>query len=137
RGDGGSGLPEAERTDQVHNALDFRGTRTGGAGRLERQRPRRVDGAELRELGAVAERRAGRRAVDAQHATVLEREQIAPAQTGKAHGGVALRGEIAIRREPQETAFGGGVEPAGNRRQGEYGLIYNAPSAFSCQQWQG
>src|SRR5213078_369240 len=123
-------LPEADRTDQVHHALDVRGTRTRGAGRFERQRPRRVDRAELRELGAVAERRAGRRAVDAQHATVLEREQIAPAQTGKAHGDVALRGEIAIRREPQEAAFGGGVEPAGNGRQGLKGNYRRLTAIF-------
>src|SRR5437763_16367690 len=105
-------LPEAEWTDQVHHALDVRSARTRGAGRLEPQGPRRVHRAELRELGALGERRAGRRAVDAHHATVLEREQIAAAQAGEADGQVPFRGEIAVRREPQEAAFGGGVEPA-------------------------
>src|SRR5438094_484173 len=81
----------------------------------------------VRELEA---RRAGRRAVDAQHATVLERQQVAAAQAGKAHGWVALRGEIAVRREPQEAALGGGVEPAGDGRQGLKGNYRRLTAIF-------
>src|SRR5439155_5555966 len=58
-----------------------------------------------------------RRAVDAQHPPVLECEQIAPPQTREAHGRVAFRGQVAVRREPQVAALGGGVEPTGERGQ--------------------
>src|SRR2546426_8342413 len=38
--------PEAERAHQIHHALDLRGARARSLGRLEQQRPRRVDRSE-------------------------------------------------------------------------------------------
>src|SRR5437879_279343 len=109
------------------------GSRARRAGGLEQQRPRGVHGAEVCELGAVGELRTRRRAVHAQHPAVLQRNEVAAPQSGEPDRGVALRGEIAHRREADEAALGREIEPAGDWWQGGSRIIYTAPSAMSCQ----
>src|SRR5439155_2923946 len=121
------------RSHQVHHALDLGGARARRPGGLEQERSRGVDGAELRELGAVREPRIRRRAIHAHHATVLERDEVAAPQSGEPDRGVALGGEVARRREADEAALGRGIEPAGDWWHGGCRVIYTAPSAVSCQ----
>src|SRR5437867_1226302 len=110
-------LAEAERAHQVHHALDLGGARARRPGGLEQEWSRGVDGAELRELGAVREPRTRRRAIHAHHATVLERDEVAAPQSGKPDRGVALGGEVAARGEADEAALWRGFAPAGDRSQ--------------------
>src|SRR6058998_1891625 len=91
RGDDQRALAEAEGAHEIDDALDLGGARARGLRGLEQQRPRRMHGAELGELGALREPLRGG-AVHARHAAVLERHEVAAAQPRQPDGGVSPRG---------------------------------------------
>src|SRR5882762_4312984 len=76
-----------------------------------------LHGAELGEVGTLTEV-CGWSAVDAQDASVVQRDEIAAPQSREAHPGIALGGQIAVGGTPYGAAVGGGVEPAGDGSQG-------------------
>jgi hypothetical protein len=59
-----------------------------------------MNGAQIREIGPAIEL-PSRLTVDRRHATVVEYDQIAAAQTGKPDGWVALGGQITVRRQAE------------------------------------
>src|SRR5205809_451273 len=109
-------LAKAQRADQIDDALDLGRARAGRPGGLESQGARWVHGTELREVGPLGQG-GGRQPVDAQHAPVLDGDEIAAPQSGETHAGIALGRQITVGGDAYGAAVGGGVEPAGDGRQ--------------------
>src|SRR2546428_7464564 len=126
-------LPEAQRADQIDDALDLG---RGGAGRLggrESQGAGWVHRTELREVRPLAQGGGGQ-PVDAHHAPVLHGDEIAAPQSGETHAGIALGRQITVGGEAYGAAVGGGVEPAGDERQyGPRCTIKIVASVVGCQ----
>jgi len=74
-----------------------------------------MDRAQIREIGPPVEL-ACRLTVHRRHATIVEHDQIPPAETGQAHGGITFAGQITIGGEPERAAFLRGVKPTGDGR---------------------
>src|SRR6266566_1392264 len=121
-------LAEAERANEIHDALCLGRAWTRCLGRLERERTVRMDRAQIREIGPAIQL-AGRLAIHCRHAAIVEHNQVAAAEPGEADLRIALRRQVTVGGEAERAAFGRGIEPAGDGSHGCYGGYISARCA--------